>query len=144
MAEKELKRSYQPGPCNCCSATGLYDKWDDGETEPCVYCNGTGYSERNLIVEEITPEEKTTFDDKAAILADLWLNYRSDEDFQDFVEYNDIGLPLAYAISNGIVEVTDMATRFIEETFDLLLDGLDIEDTGFEDLDEILAASYDS
>jgi hypothetical protein len=90
-------------------------------------------------------ENKTTpFSNKTAILADLWLNYRSDEDFEDFVEYNDLGLPLAYIIENGIVESTETAARFIEETFDLLLEGLDIEDTGFEDLDEIFAESSDS
>jgi hypothetical protein len=84
-------------------------------------------------------EFKTTYEDKASILADLWLNYRNDTNFADFVEYNDLGLPLAYAIDNEIVESTDMAARFIEETFDLLLAGLDIdEDTGFETLDDLL------
>jgi hypothetical protein len=82
----------------------------------------------------------TTFDNKASILADLWLNYRQDEEFADFVEYNDIGLPLAYAISNGIVKTTDVATRFIEESFDLLLAGLGYEDLTFEDLDELLGS----
>jgi hypothetical protein len=74
-----------------------------------------------------------------AILADLWLNYRDDELFNDFVEYNDIGLPLAYIIANGIVDTSDIAERFINETFDLLLAGLDVDDTGFENLDELLA-----
>lgn len=134
--KKKLKTSHQAGPCKCCNATGLYDKWDDGEKEPCVYCNGTGYSERNLVVEEV----KTSFEDKASILADLWLNYRDDEEFVEFIQYNDLGLPLAYAVSEGIVETTEMATKFIEETFELLLAGLGVdEDTGFEDLDEILA-----
>jgi len=81
----------------------------------------------------------TTFDNKASILADLWLNYRQDEEFADFVEYNDIGLPLAYAIANDIVKTTPVATRFIEESFDLLLAGLGYEDLTFEDLDELLA-----
>ena len=87
--------------------------------------------------------EPTTFQDKASILADLWLNYRNDEQFTDFIEYNDIGLPLAYAIDNEIVKTTDIATRFIEETFALLLAGLDIEDTGFEVLDDLLASAED-
>jgi hypothetical protein len=69
----------------------------------------------------------------------LWLNYRNDPEFQDFIEYNDIGLPLAYVIANGIVETTETATRFINETFDLLLSGLEIdEDTGFDNLDDLL------
>ncbi len=81
----------------------------------------------------------TTFDNKASILADLWLNYRQDKDFTDFVEYNDIGLPLAYAIANDIVKTTDIATRFIDETFDLLIAGLEIDDTedGYESLDDL-------
>lgn len=82
---------------------------------------------------------ETTYSDKTEILADLWLNYRHDEEFQDFVEYNDIGLPLAYAIANGIVKNTDLAEGYITETFDLLLAGLDVdEDTGFETLDDLL------
>jgi hypothetical protein len=80
----------------------------------------------------------TTLTDKANILADLWLNYRDDTEFQDFVDYNDLGLPLAYALSMGIVTTSDTLTNFIDETFDLLLAGLSVEDTGFENLDEIL------
>lgn len=88
----------------------------------------------------MTDNTSTPFSNKAEILADLWLNYRQDEEFQDFVEYNDIGLPLSYVIANGIVETTELATRFVEETFELLLAGLDIEDdTGFETLEDILS-----
>lgn len=82
----------------------------------------------------------TLYEDKLAILSDLWLNYRKDEEFADFIEYNDLGLPLAYAIFESIVENTEIASRFVEETFDLLLEGLDVdEDTGFETLDDLLA-----
>jgi hypothetical protein len=80
----------------------------------------------------------TPFSNKAAILAEVWMNYRSDEDFQDFVEYNDLGLPLAYAIAENIIPATDRAKRFIEETFDILLAGLNLEDEGFETLTAIL------
>lgn len=86
----------------------------------------------------MTENTSTTYSDKLAILADLWLNYRQDEEFQDFVEYNDIGLPLAYVLANEIVKSTDLAEKFVEETFDLLLAGLEIEDTGFETLDDLL------
>jgi hypothetical protein len=82
----------------------------------------------------------TPYSNKCEILAELWLNYRSDEQFADFTEYNDLGLPLAYAIANDIVKSTEMAQRFIEETFDLLLAGLDIEDNGFDNFDELMGA----
>jgi hypothetical protein len=80
----------------------------------------------------------TSYTDKCTILAELWLNYRSDESFQDFIEYNDLGLPLAYAIDNDIVKSTEMAQRFVEETFDLFVASLSVEDTGFDNLDELL------
>jgi hypothetical protein len=80
----------------------------------------------------------TTFSNQALILADLWLNYRDDSEFSDFVSYNDLGLPLSYAIANGIVENNPVAQKFVEETFALLLAGLGLEDTGFELLDDLL------
>lgn len=87
----------------------------------------------------MTDNTSTTYSDKLAILADLWLNYRDDPDFEDFVSYNDIGLPLSYILNEQIVESSPIAERFIEETFDLLLAGLEIEDTGFESLDDLLS-----
>lgn len=80
----------------------------------------------------------TSFELQAAILAELWMNYRNDEEFQDFIEYSDLGLPLAYAIDAGIVVATPEAQNFIYESFALLLEGLDLEDTGFETLDDLL------
>lgn len=81
----------------------------------------------------------TSFENKCEILADVWITYRNDEEFQDFISYNDLGLPLAYAISNQIVSGNDKANRFVEEAFDLFLAGLGInEDKGYEFLDEVL------
>jgi hypothetical protein len=69
----------------------------------------------------------------------LWLNYRTDKEFQDFTEYNDLGLPLAYAIDNDIVRSTEMAQRFVEETFDLFISSLGLaEDRGYDNLDDLL------
>lgn len=87
----------------------------------------------------MSEQATTLYSNKVAILAELWMNYRNDGDFQDFIEYNDLGLPLAYAINEGIVSSSDLAERFIDETFDLFLGGLDIEDEGFETLDDVLA-----
>jgi hypothetical protein len=80
----------------------------------------------------------TPFETKTTILADLWMDYRGDEEFSDFLEYNDLGLPLAYAISSGIVKSSPLAQQYIEETFELLLAAVKIEeDTGFDSLEDI-------
>jgi hypothetical protein len=88
-------------------------------------------------------QNTTDFRTKVEILAELWLDYRGDDEFKDFVEYNDLGLPLAYAVSNGIVEATAMAEQFIEESFSLLLAGLGLEDTGFDVLQDLLESGED-
>jgi hypothetical protein len=87
----------------------------------------------------MTESTTTPFSSQAEILADLWLNYKQDTDFIDFIEYNDIGLPLAYCVSNDIVKSTDLAEKFITETFSLLVSSLGLDDTGFDNLDELLS-----
>lgn len=81
----------------------------------------------------------TSYENKCAILSEIWLSYRDDEEFEDFISYNDLGLPLAYLLDNNIVKNTPEAALFIEEAFSLLLAGLEIpEDTGFESLEDLL------
>lgn len=84
----------------------------------------------------------TEYQDKCNILAELWIEYKTDDNLSDFFNYNDLGLPLAYAVSSGIVKSTDKAERFISETFDILLATMAIEeDEGFTSLDDIFLAS---
>jgi hypothetical protein len=81
----------------------------------------------------------TPFEKRCEILADLWLNYKTDVEFADFIEYNDLGLPLSYAFANGILDysASEKAKPFINEAWDLLLSGLEQEDTGFESLSDL-------
>lgn len=77
---------------------------------------------------------------KLEILADLWMNYRSDEEFTDFIEYNDLGLPLAYAAINNITSLNPTGEAMVEESFNLLLAALGVEDLeeGYSSLDDLL------
>jgi hypothetical protein len=79
-----------------------------------------------------------TFENKITILAELWMNYRDDEDLQDFVEYNDLGLPLAYFLVNEIVLPTSQSELYINETYDLFIASLQVADKEWESLDELL------
>jgi hypothetical protein len=79
-----------------------------------------------------------TFENKITILAELWMNYRDDEDLQDFVEYNDLGLPLAYFLMNEIVLPTSQSELYINETYDLFIASLQVADREWESLDEVL------
>lgn len=81
----------------------------------------------------------TPFLTKCQILSELWLDYKGDNNFADFIEYNDLGLPIAYAIANGIVESKPLAEKFINESFELLADGLGlVADAEWKDLTQML------
>jgi hypothetical protein len=85
-------------------------------------------------------EQNNTFDNKVSILAELWMNYRDDEDLQDFVEYNDLGLPLSYFLMNELVLPTKQAELYIDETYNLLIASLGVEDVEWTSLDELLGS----
>ena len=69
------------------------------------------------------------FANKCGILGELWINYKDDKQFGDFIEYNDLGLPLAYMIAEGLVkEITPLGEQYIEETFTLFIAGLEINE----------------
>ena len=78
------------------------------------------------------------FNNKITILSELWMNYRHDEELKDFIDYNDLGLPLAYFLMNEIVLPTEQSQVYINETYDLLIAALTVEDKEWESLDELL------
>lgn len=83
----------------------------------------------------------TNFSSKCSILGEIWEDHREDKEFVDFVEYNDLGLPLGYLNSEGLAVPTSDGMRYIEETFQLFLSSLNVEDTGFNDLNEVMTAA---
>lgn len=100
-------------------------------------------------------ESQTDFRYKCEILAKVWLDYREDKEWQEYIAYNDLGLPIAYLVSHGLLlneqidEVTEdtfpIAANFVNEAFRLLLAGLDIqEDVGFEVLEDVLEYAENS
>lgn len=80
----------------------------------------------------------TDFSKKCEILGQFYTEFRDDGKLKDFMEYNDIGLPLAFLASEGLSQPTESGTVFIEETWLLFLSALEIEDTGYDSFVEIL------
>lgn len=78
------------------------------------------------------------FADKAGVLGQLWIEFRGDEDFSDFIEYNDLGLPLSYMVAEGLVkECSPVGEDIIEETYKMFMALLELEETDIEVLDDI-------
>jgi hypothetical protein len=80
----------------------------------------------------------TTFDNKALILGQLWVNYKAEDEWVDFFVYNDLGLPLAFAYAEGIIGYTIKLEQYINETWVLFLEGLGLEDTGFDTVEDMV------
>ena len=110
----------------------------------CTECGaalGSGNTEKKA---KAKAKKSTPISVRAEILAELWIGYKNDPDYQDFIQYNDLGLPLAYAVAHGIVEMNSQISMFVNETFDVLLSELGVEeDSGFEELGEIFVVSQE-
>jgi hypothetical protein len=83
---------------------------------------------------------------KCEVLSQLWMDYRDHEDFADFIEFNDVGLPLAFAVQNGIVPVNDTLAALIDDTYSYLTSALEVGDDvavdGLEGLFELAGRRY--
>jgi hypothetical protein len=84
----------------------------------------------------------TDFLTQCVILGQLYEGYKEEKDFKAFIEFNDLGLPLAYLTSQGLViQVSDDGKRYIFETFEMFLESIKLtEDDIIEGmtLDEVL------
>jgi hypothetical protein len=79
----------------------------------------------------------TDFDSRALILGQLWVNFKEDDEWKEFFAYSDLGLPLAFSFAEGIIDRTPSLEQYINETWDLFIGGLGIEDEGFARLEDI-------
>lgn len=89
----------------------------------------------------------TDFVTQCVILGELYENYKEEKDFKAFIEYNDLGLPLAYLTAQGLViEVSDDGRRYIADTFEMFIKSIKLtEDDILEGmtLDEVLEIATD-
>ena len=83
----------------------------------------------------------TDFSNICNILADVYSNYGEEPGFKEFIDFNDLGLPLAYLTRENLCDVTSDGEKYIAETWQLFLASLNLEDEGFESLDELLSAA---
>lgn len=80
----------------------------------------------------------TDFSKRVEILGEFYFTYRDDVELKDFIYFNDLGLPLAYLASEELCEVSEDGVQYINQTWDILMTSLGIEDIGFEDLDNMM------
>jgi hypothetical protein len=77
---------------------------------------------------------------KAEIIFDFINKYRSDEAFDEFFSYNDLGVPMAVMIVNELVTLTEKGLQVINETWEDLCENLNYADPeyDYESLEELI------
>ncbi len=69
------------------------------------------------------------FEDKARVIGQLWIDFRNDEDFAPFIKYNDLGCPMAYMFSEGMIkELAPEGIRNVEQTFKMFLELFEVSE----------------
>lgn len=81
----------------------------------------------------------TDFSNQINILGEFYINYREDSELKDFLEFNDIGLPLAYLASESLCDISDDGKKYVAESWEMFLLAMGITDEGFENLGEVFA-----
>jgi hypothetical protein len=133
--------NQQLGPAKRVLDEVLYEAgyYRSGEEPETTEANDDSSDDSVWGIPEELADTPTPFDVKAAILGNLWLNHRDEPAFASFIEYNDLGLPLAYSFENKLVLLNHQSARFVEEAFRLLLTVMEIEeDPGYHHEDSFL------
>ena len=78
--------------------------------------------------------------EKAEIIFEFINGYRDEESFQDFFNYNDLGVPLAVMIVNDLVILNEGGVQVLDETWESLCENLNDADIeyDYESLDELI------
>jgi hypothetical protein len=78
--------------------------------------------------------------EKAEIIFEFINDYRSDEAFEEFFMYNDLGVPMAVMIVNELVVLNEGGVQVLDETWESLCENLNDADPeyDYENLDELI------
>lgn len=96
--------------------------------------NNSGIGQ-DLLTKIFSAKFSSSFFTKCAILSDVFTNHSSDETLTEFIEYNDIGLPLAERI-NLAEEISDLDEDdqenldYIDQTWEQLCEALGVDEDG--------------
>ena len=80
---------------------------------------------------------EVNFADRCGILGQFWYDFRDNETVKPFIDYNDVGMPLAWFIATGVVTPLPMAEEYINETFAMFLDAMEITEDDVADVDNL-------
>jgi hypothetical protein len=81
----------------------------------------------------------TPFEARALILGQFFANFSDEAEWTDFFAHNNLGLPLAFAVTEEIVAHTPTLEVMVNETWALFMEELGITDTGFNSIQDLMS-----
>lgn len=72
----------------------------------------------------------TNLETKMQILSDFWVHYSTSEEYAEFAEVHDIGIPLAMLVLQGHATASPSGIKWIESDYDDLCEELVIDKYG--------------
>ena len=82
---------------------------------------------------------ETSLEDKAQIIVEFTQRFFSDFEYGDFFDYNDLGTPLAIAITQDMADLTESGREILEETWTNLCELFDADETSnYEQIEDLM------
>lgn len=78
--------------------------------------------------------------DKAVVLVEFLQVEFTNSIYDEFFQYNDLGMPLAISVDADLCTLTDEGKKILEETYNLLCDELGIDRKDYASYDDMLEA----
>lgn len=83
--------------------------------------------------------DKTPFSNKCEILNDFYMDYSGSDEYGEFIELNDLGIPAAVLSFSGAAILTDIGIKHVEDTWIALCELLEIDYHGeYESLSHMM------
>ena len=77
---------------------------------------------------------------KADIIAEFVVENIGNDDYEDFFNFNDLGIPLSLSLKHNLCTLTDDGVEIINETYSDLCSYVDIDDTyEYKTVDDFMA-----
>ena len=84
-------------------------------------------------------EHETPLEDKAQIILEFVQDFQVTGEYDEFFDYNDLGIPLAIAITQDMADLTESGLAIFEETWSQLCELFEMDKTeSYESIEDLM------
>jgi len=104
-----------------------------------IFSRDKSPKESHSILQAISTTHETLLEDKAQIIVEFTQDHLNGGEYEDFFDFNDLGVPLAIAITQEMADLTVSGREVLEQTWSNLCELFDVDETlSYESIDELI------